>query len=176
MRKLGKVRKLTMRQAFKNSIKIQKKTWQLLREVTEINPPKANILEININGTLTTDPKLMADSFNDFFSSVGTKISETVLPSNTDPLSYCNYPGDIPPLDLGGAGPILITDIIKVMQNKSSTDLDGISALLLKNIATEISLPLSHIFNLSLTTGIFPEKLKTSRVIPIHKTGDPTLQ
>jgi Reverse transcriptase (RNA-dependent DNA polymerase) len=44
----------------------------------------------------------------------------------------------------------------------------------LKFIANEISVPLGHIFNLSLTLGIFPEKLKKSCVVPIFKAGDPT--
>jgi hypothetical protein len=54
-------------------------------------------------------------------------------------------------------------------------DLDGISANLIKHIALEISVPLAHIFNLSLTTGVFPSRLKTSRVVPIFKAGDPEI-
>ena len=53
-------------------------------------------------------------------------------------------------------------------------DLDGISLSLLKVVASEISPPLGHIFNLSLETGTFPEKLKSSRVVPIFKAGDKT--
>jgi hypothetical protein len=54
-------------------------------------------------------------------------------------------------------------------------DLDGISTNLIKSIAIEISVPLAHIFNLSLNTGVFPKKLKTSRIVPIFKTGDAEL-
>ncbi len=43
---------------------------------------------------------------------------------------------------------------------------------LLKFIITPLSTPLAHIFSLSLKTGVFPEKLKVSRVVPIFKTGD----
>ena len=32
--------------------------------------------------------------------------------------------------------------------------------------------PLVHIFNLSLRTGVFPEDLKKTKVIPVHKSGD----
>ena len=60
------------------------------------------------------------------------------------------------------------------MWTKNSTDLDGISSKLLKAISYEIERPLAHIFSLSLSTGIFPEKLKSTRVIPIHKSGDTT--
>lgn len=60
------------------------------------------------------------------------------------------------------------------MVGKSSTDLDGISSKLLKSVRAEIESPLAHIFNLSLTTGVFPHKLKASKVVPIHKAGDKT--
>jgi len=49
--------------------------------------------------------------------------------------------------------------------------MNGISMKLLKELAQVISTPLAHIFNLSLAQGVFPEKLKLSRVVPIHKSG-----
>ena len=58
------------------------------------------------------------------------------------------------------------------MDPKKSKDMDDISLDLLKSIDTSIAKPLAHIFNLSLKTGIFPNKLKVSRVVPIFKNGD----
>ena len=49
---------------------------------------------------------------------------------------------------------------------------DGLSTKLLKKIAIEISKPMTHIFNLSLQNGIFPNKLKRSRTVPVFKSGD----
>jgi len=46
-----------------------------------------------------------------------------------------------------------------------------VNVVMVKCISKEISIPLSHIFNLSLESGIFLEKLKRSRVIPIFKSG-----
>ena len=58
------------------------------------------------------------------------------------------------------------------MDPKKSKDMDGVSLDLLKFIDNAIRKPLAHIFNLSLKTGVFPEKLKVSRVVPIFKAGD----
>ena len=44
---------------------------------------------------------------------------------------------------------------------------------LLKFVPHQISVPLAHIFNLSLNTGIFPSSLKMSRTVPIFKSGSP---
>ena len=74
-------------------------------------------------------------------------------------------------MDLGQTGPVHFCDILKSFESKKSQDLDGISIELLKFISTAISTPLSHIFNLSLSTGTFPSRLKTSRTVPIHKSG-----
>ena len=49
---------------------------------------------------------------------------------------------------------------------------DDISPKVVKSVIMHISEPLCIIFNLSLTTGIFPCKLKLARVTPIFKTGD----
>ena len=46
-----------------------------------------------------------------------------------------------------------------------------ISATLLKNCIESIAYPLLHIFNLSFSTGIFPQQLKLSRVARFLRKG-----
>ena len=46
-----------------------------------------------------------------------------------------------------------------------SQDLDGLSLKFVKYIIHDISIPLAHIFNLSLDNGIFPDKLKECRTV-----------
>jgi hypothetical protein len=79
---------------------------------------------------------------------------------------------DLINLDLGGTSQVHICDIIKSLKSKNSCDIDGISTKLLKNLAIELSWPLAHIFGLSLSTGTFPARLKSSRTVPIFKTGN----
>jgi len=43
---------------------------------------------------------------------------------------------------------------------------------LVKQIFTNISIPLSHIFNLSLSKGYVPSQLKVAKIVPIFKSGD----
>ena len=57
---------------------------------------------------------------------------------------------------------------------KSSRGFDGISIKLLKSIKYEILDAVTIVINQSLRQGIFPNKLKFARVIPLHKKGDPT--
>ena len=63
------------------------------------------------------------------------------------------------------------------MENKTSCGVDGISNSLLKSIKSEIVQPVtvSVLINQMLTTGIFPDKLKIAKVVPLYKKGDNTL-
>jgi hypothetical protein len=114
----------------------------------------------------------MANEFNKFFTTAGTRISETVNPTSLNPDDFIPLNPDPPQLEFGVVSPAVIVSTIRSFISKSSSDIDGLSTKLLKNIAIEISQPLSHIFNLSISTGIFPDRFKTSRTVPIFKTGN----
>ena len=66
-----------------------------------------------------------------------------------------------------------LISIIKTLKN-GSCGLDNISTKVIKASSSQLIKPLAHIFNLSLTSGVFPLKLKIARVIPIFKSGDPS--
>ena len=114
----------------------------------------------------------IANEFNNFCSKVGEKISKSIHKVNIKPEKFLSEKKNVPPFDFDKVGPILICDILKSMDPKKSKDMDGISLDLLKSIDTSVCKPLAHIFNLSLKTGVFPDKLKVSRVVPIFKAGD----
>ena len=65
--------------------------------------------------------------------------------------------------------------LIGNLENKNSSGHDGISNKLLKTIKDDISQSLTIIINQMLTTGIFPEAFKLSKVIPLFKKGDSSL-
>ena len=44
-----------------------------------------------------------------------------------------------------------------------------------KNCFSELNMPLKYLFDMSLENGIFSDKLKIARVIPLYKAGDPVL-
>ena len=49
---------------------------------------------------------------------------------------------------------------------------DGLPNQFLKNCAISLCELITHIFNTSLKTGIFPSALKISYITPIHKSGN----
>ena len=64
--------------------------------------------------------------------------------------------------------------VINSLTNKSRVGIDGISTILLKCIAPSIIKPLTLIINQIMKTGVFPNKIKLAKVIPIYKKDGPT--
>ena len=74
--------------------------------------------------------------------------------------------------------PIVESDIMEIINKLNPTKsagCDNIGNNIIKKVSNEIIKPLTMIFNLSLSTGLFPDKLKIAKVIPIFKKDDPTV-
>ncbi len=124
-----------------------------------------------INNQVVKDDVEISEEFNRFFSTVGKKISNSIPPTDVKPTIYIKNATETNlKFDDVTGGEVLA--VMRSMVPKSSADIFGFSTKLINHIATAICHPLAYIFNISLKTGIFPNKLKTSRVIPIFKNGD----
>ena len=70
---------------------------------------------------------------------------------------------------------IVESDILKIVSkfnvNKSDGH-DNTGNFIIKNVRSEIVKPLTSIFNLSLSRGIVPDKLKIAKVIQIYKKSN----
>jgi hypothetical protein len=176
--KLLRVRKKDhLHERLKNCQKNPKKTWEILGEFTGKNKNnKEKIEKISSAGNTITGNLNIANEFNKFFCNIGNKISNSVETTNAKPEDYLNRPNpNLVPLDLGVFTQAEFINIINKMEPKSSADIHGISNKMLKFLKFELATPLVHIFNLSLSTGIFPTSLKCSRTVPIYKSGEKTL-
>ena len=133
------------------------------------------IAEFFYNNRTIKDSKDIANSFNEYFSSIGPKLYEKIDVSGQDK-SYDEYLTNsvTSQFSFTPVSENEILKIIKSLKNKKSYGIDGISNVLIKPISNEIVKPLTLIINQSLETGIFPNALKTSKVIPIYKKGDKT--
>jgi hypothetical protein len=63
-------------------------------------------------------------------------------------------------------------NIIGSLKSKKSSGYDEISSKILKCCDVFISTPFSYICNMSISTGVFPERLKYAVVNPLYKSGD----
>ena len=113
---------------------------------------------------------MIADEFANYFATIGKKYS-TNMPSSKRSLT------DYLKVIQRNSNSIFITPVTKTevdkyidnLKPKKSSGLDKIDNILIKELRALISAPLSIIYSNSLTEGIFPDKMKTSKVIPLHK-------
>ena len=61
------------------------------------------------------------------------------------------------------------------LRSGTATGLDNVSMSLIKETITLISSPLTHILNLSITSGTVPMELKIARVVPLFIAGDKSI-
>ena len=70
--------------------------------------------------------------------------------------------------------PVTEEEVIKItndFQPGKAVGYDNIPMLLIQKTIHVIAKPLSHIINLSFSSGIVPDQLEISRVIPLFKSG-----
>ena len=68
-----------------------------------------------------------------------------------------------------------IIDIINSLRSGTAAGYDKLPMSVLKDSMDIIASPLTHIINLSISSGIVPDLMKIARVVPLFKSGDYTL-
>ena len=156
----------------KNNIKL---TWRLINEVLGNNPNKSISTKFNINDKCITDQQEIANHFNSFFASIGTKISQQI--KNHDQIDHRQYLINRP-VTTFHFHEITTQDvmcIISKLPNKKSTGYDEISTKTIKILSAVISPTLSLIINKCILHGTVPDEMKVSKIKPLFKKGDVTL-
>ena len=130
-----------------------------------------NILQIN--NTKVSDKKEIANGFNKFFTEIGPTLSKNIKCDSNNTFSSYLKEHILFSFDFKTVKEKDILDTLKILKPKSSTGHDNISTKLLKQTGPIISPTLALIVNQSLCTGIFPDKLKIAKVIPLFKKENP---
>ncbi|XP_047107157.1 uncharacterized protein LOC124776290 [Schistocerca piceifrons] len=134
-----------------NKVKV---IWNIIkRERGEIKPIHTNI-EIKLNNGSISNPEVVVNSFNKFFTSIAEKLVKSNPNKNYQPANQtCHI----------CAESIFITKVtgndvakdLRQLKNSHSAGIDGFPAAVIKYSA-----------------GTFPEALKLSKVIPVFKKVD----
>ena len=148
-----------------------KKLWEIINTTIGKSSNKSCILEkLKVGNIMYDSPTGIANSLGSYFATVGTKFANAIKPPNVKVSSYTRkIKRNQNSLFLVPTTSTEISNLIRDLPNKSSSGFDQINNKLLKTISVEISKPLEIIFNESLHSGIFPEKMKIAEVIPLYK-------
>lgn len=163
---VNKSKRLQFVKEIRNSTNKTKTMWKIIKERTNKKPTTTQQnIKLTIHNKLTSDPKQVSNSFNDFFASVGqTRHSGDAEPRGrpvlrpTDNTMFLHPPT-----------PHEIYNIIKHLKGKYSHGLDDLPPILIKTCADELTLPFYLLIYQSFSEGIFPNALKKSIIKPVHK-------
>ena len=141
---------------YQNNIK---KTWDIIKEVIgNIKSNSKNLpTRLNVNNVEITGEKLVATNFNRYFVNVGPKLAASI---NTPNKKFENFlSGNYGILDECSLRDEEIKFAFEALKPNKSPGFDDISSDVVKFAFDALVHPIKHIFDLSLTTGIFPDKL-----------------
>ena len=128
-----------------------------------------------VDGNKTNCKTNIASSFNYFFANIGKKLSDKIHCNTRNTINTYLKQNIISSFAFECVEANDVLKIISGLAPKKSCGIDHITSKLLKRVSIIIAAPLAHIVNQSLCTGIFPDRLKIARVIPLYKKDDPHL-
>lgn len=152
-----------------------KQMWKLIKSEIMVGDHHHN-LNIKIKNNNITNPIEVANEFNKFFTTIPHKLINGICVQTNNSTSSQNKKQLISKNHKSiFFSPITGDDIVKIVNNlkpKNSSGLDEIPITLIKKCCHLIKKPLTYIFNICLSEGVFPDRLKWAKIIPIHKKGD----
>ena len=157
-----------------------KKTWKVINELLNNQKRKSRVLtklkDPSNNNQITQNPSRLPNILNKHFANVGNLLASK-LPKKDNDMSYLSklkspdsslFFKPITPEEVK-------QEILSLSNNKScARGLYSCPTQLLKYSCNIISPALSHIFNLSVILGVYPLKVKISKITPIYKSEDET--
>jgi hypothetical protein len=150
-----------------------KKTWSVIKSIINKNKNIKLNKKFLVNDVLTEDSGIISNKFNDFFTSIGPDLARKISVIDKNATDYIKN-SKLQSIYFRETNTVEVARIIMTLK-ESSPGWDNITASCLKNNTDVISVILTHLINLSLCQGSFPNELKIARVAPIFKSGNPCL-
>ena len=148
-----------------------KKLWGTINRICGKSNDKSLCIEsLKVNNVMTYSTARITDSFGEYFAGVGKQYADKIASPNTSVDEYLlKIRRSKTSIFLHPVTYRELDKLIDKLPNKTSSGFDNISNILLKKLKTCIIGPLVEIFNCSLATSTFPQKMKLAIVVPLHK-------
>lgn len=146
-----------------------RKTWRGVKSIINLKSKEPSPTTLFINNEMETDPLKVANEFNTYFSTVATEIQKGINSRGKDFKDYLPPKSESSFFIKSSTKNEVIEIINNHLINNKSTGPNSIPPVILQLLTPIFSEHLSDIINLSFCTGIYIDKLKISRIVPIYK-------
>ena len=152
-----------------------KTTWDVVNELVNHKSRNKSLplkLKTSAGDTVAEDSQIIADEFNNFFVSIGKEMASSIQTCRShvsskifseEPLRASNS------IFLAPSTETEVCGLINQIKSHKARRANDIESKFIKLANPVIANFLSEMFNLSLTTGIYPDAMKVTEVIPILK-------
>ena len=148
-----------------------RKTWVIIKQVMNKNKNSKICDKFTSGKNTITDPKTIANAFNNYFANVGATLASKIPDQGVD-FSVYMPPANEYSLFLTPASENGVKCVIANL-NDGSPGKHGVTAKSLKTVSDAMATPITHLANMSFIQGVFPQDLKNALVCPIYKAKDP---
>ena len=173
-----KAKNIYYSECFESAKNNLKETWRLIGEVAGRDKPKNSLSKtFLVNEITTTDQKVIANGFNEFFGTIGPILANQIPADPNSDTNFSSFLGTPTEgsFSLNPVSPQTLLEHIKNLKPKASYGRDMLSNKLLKLALPSLLQPLTSLINLSMATGFVPNQITISKVIPLHKEGSKQL-
>ena len=115
------------------------------------------------------DDQSKADILNNYFATAASELESHIPPCEVNIPDPPAYP---PVFEFNEFTECNVAEAIRDMKPSTSCGVDGFTARIVKAAGPTLIKPLTHIFNLSISKGIFPHQWKVGSITPLFKDGD----
>ena len=130
---------------------------------------------VDEKGESITSAGKVANEFCKYFTNIGPNLADKVAPASK---SFQDFINSVPSDSLSSFNHVTakeLKSIAKGFKDGKASGADNIPISIIKKTLDLISNPLLSIINLSLSTGVFPDRLKISKIIPVFKSDNASL-
>lgn len=144
--------------------------WKNINQLIGKRSKTTTINNLSVHDNVITGDHNIAETLNDYFSTIGPSLAQNLPKSSTHPIDFISPVGTRFSFSL-----VTLDEVEKLLLNlksNKSCGLDKISSKLLKDAASVVAPSLVRIFNICISSGIFPDDWKIARVSPLFKAGE----
>ena len=146
-----------------------KGTWKVLKQLTGKAKKSISIGKLTIDGEEISEKQEISNKLNQYFSSIGEKLSQDIETSTMSPVEAIKRTHTC--FKLKQITPKQVYNLLVSLPNGKANSIDMIPNKMLKISAHVISSSLTDIFNCCTSMNSFPYDLKVAKVVPIFKAG-----
>ena len=143
--------------------------WDNINIIINRKRPNSHIEKLYADDKCYQQPQSIANILNSCFCNIPSSLASKLPKTNMKPGSY--LPRKTSKFKFSRVSELEVFLSLENLNTKKSFGADKVHPLLVSIAIFQIYRPITHITNLSISQGIFPDSMKIAKVVPIFKQG-----